>query len=168
MQDGPEDLVIASAETEPSASVQELNEYDLDNAPCNLLKHALKRAGEYVVAEIGDEGLRPRQFTTLIAIYQNPGITQNDLVAVTGSDRSTTAELISRLDARGDIIRERDPNDQRANRLFVSDAGTEALRQSLRGTLIAEQKFREIIEPGLRSEVFAGLRKLADDGPIAE
>ncbi|MDH3235612.1 MAG: MarR family winged helix-turn-helix transcriptional regulator, partial [Alphaproteobacteria bacterium] len=101
----------------------ELDDYDLTNASCRLLKLALKRAGELVAAEIGETGLRPRPFMTLIAIYQNPGITQNDLVKVSGSDRSTIGELTNRFETRGFITRERDASDQRVNLLYVTAAG---------------------------------------------
>ena len=145
------------------ATTGDLDKYDLSSAPCNLLKRALRRAGELVVEELGDEGLRPRQFTALIAIYQNPGITQNDLVMMTGSDRSTIAEMISRLDSRGDVTRERDSMDQRVNRIYITETGTKALQQSLHGTVRAEERFRELVDAELRGSFFESLRELGDD-----
>jgi len=155
-------------ETAPAgvAEAGELDTYDLNNASCRLLKRALKRAGEIVAEEIGEAGLRPRPFMTLIAIYQNPGITQNDLVKLTGSDRSTVGELIGRFEARGDIARKRDRKDQRVNLLYVTAAGTRALRHSLRGTVRAEERIRALIAPAMRGQFFDLLERLGgDDDP---
>jgi len=150
------------------ADARALDSYDLANASCRLLKLALKRAGELVAEEISETGLRPRAFMTLIAIYQNPGITQNDLVKTTGSDRSTIGELINRFEARGFVARKRDRRDQRVNLLFVTAAGTKALRESLQGTLRAEERFRAMIPAKNRDGFFEILAHLGEDGETAE
>lgn len=150
------------------AKPRELDEYDLANASCRLLKLALKRAGELVVEEIGEAGLRPRPFMTLIAIQQNPGITQNDLVGITGSDRSTIGELIQRFETRGFVTRKRDDSDQRVNLLYVTDNGTKALKDSLHGTLRAEERFREMVPAEHRETFFKILAQLAEDGLATE
>jgi len=151
-----------------NAHARELDAYDLTRASCRLLKLALKRAGELVAEEIGEAGLRPRPFMTLIAIYQNPGITQNDLVKTTGSDRSTIGELTHRFETRGYIRRKRDANDQRANLLYVTAAGTKALQESLDGTLRAEERFRAMIPAESRVEFFEILTRLGDDGETSD
>jgi DNA-binding MarR family transcriptional regulator len=146
------------------AKSRELDAYDLATASCRLLKLALRRAGEMVAEEIGEAGLRPRPFMTLIAIQQNPGITQNDLVKITGSDRSTIGELIQRFEVRGFVTRERDKNDQRVNLLFVTGDGEMALRKSLHGTLRAEERFRAMVPAEHREAFFKILAQLAEDG----
>jgi len=145
------------------AKSRELGEYDLANASCRLLKLALRRAGELVAEEIGESGLRPRPFMTLIAIQQNPGVTQNDLVRITGSDRSTIGELIQRFETRGFITRTRDVNDQRVNLLYVTDQGMQAVRDSLQGTMRAEERFREMVPAEHRETFFKILAQLAED-----
>lgn len=150
------------------AKSRELDSYDLASASCRILKLALRRAGELVAEEIGEAGLRPRPFMTLIAIQQNPGVTQNDLVKITGSDRSTIGELIQRFEARGFIARERDVSDQRVNRLYVTDAGVLALRESLHGTLRAEERFRAMVPPEHRETFFKILAQLAEDDAADE
>lgn len=145
------------------AKPRELDGYDLANASCRLLKLALKRAGELVVEETGEAGLRPRPFMTLIAIQQNPGITQNDLVKITGSDRSTIGELIQRFVSRGFVTRERDTKDQRVNLLTITEAGELALRESLHGTLRAEERFRAMVPAKHRKTFFKILARLAED-----
>lgn len=152
----------------PLAMLRELDAYDLATASCRVLKLALRRAGEMVAEEIGEAGLRPRPFMTLIAIYQNPGITQNDLVKTTGSDRSTIGELIQRFETRGFITRERAANDQRVNQLYVTEEGTMALRRSLHGTLRAEKRFRAMVPPEHRDTFFEILARLAEDEARAE
>ena len=150
------------------AEVSELDAYDLANASCRLLKLALKRAGDSVAEEIGETGLRPRPFMTLIAVYQNPGISQNDLVRITGSDRSTVGDLTNRVEARGYIKRKRDIGDQRVNLLYVTAAGTKALRESLRGTQRAEERFRAMVPADKRDDFFEILAQLGEDDQAAE
>jgi DNA-binding MarR family transcriptional regulator len=150
-----------------SATASELDAYDLANASCRLLKLALKRAGELVTEEIGEAGLRPRPFMTLIAIHQNPGVAQNDLVRLTGSDRSTVGELIQRFEARGFVTRRRDANDQRVNLLYVTEAGAVALQESLPGTLRAEERFRALIPPKHRDAFFEILARLGEEDEAA-
>ena len=144
------------------AKPRELDGYDLANASCRLLKLALRRAGELVVEETGDAGLRPRPFMTLIAIQQNPGVTQNDLVKITGSDRSTIGELIQRFVGRGFVTRKRDANDQRVNLLSITDAGELALRENLHGALRAEERFRALVPAAHRTTFFEILAQLAE------
>jgi MarR family transcriptional regulator, temperature-dependent positive regulator of motility len=151
-----------------SAGARALDTYDLANASCRLLKLALRRAGELVAEEIGEAGLRPRPFMTLIAIHQNPGITQNDLVKISGSDRSTVGELIQRFATRGFIKRTRDAQDQRMNRLYVTETGSTALRESLPGTLRAEERFHAMVPTEHRTIFFEILAMLAEDGEASE
>jgi DNA-binding MarR family transcriptional regulator len=144
------------------AKPRELDRYDLANASCRLLKLALRRAGELVVEETGEAGLRPRPFMTLIAIQQNPGVTQNDLVKITGSDRSTIGELIQRFVSRGFVTRKRDVNDQRVNLLSITEAGELALRVNLHGALRAEERFRAMVPAAQRETFFNILAQLAE------
>ena len=150
-----------------AAEPHELEAYDLTGSPCNLIKRALKRACDLFIEEAGDAGLRPQQFIALIEIYQNPGITQNDLVKLTGSDRSTIAELIARMAARGDLIRKRDKRDQRVNRIFLTEGGIRVLRRALPGVVRAERLFFELIAPESRDSFIASLRALGEDDRIA-
>ena len=144
------------------AVVPRLADFDLMETPCHLIRRALKRAYDIFVEELGNAGLTPPQFTVMITVYQNPGMNQNDLVRETGSDRSTVAELVSRLVKRGYLTRRRTPRDQRANRVYVSLEGTRVLRDCLPAVVRAEDRIIEPIPVEYRSTIIAGLQRMVD------
>lgn len=69
------------------------------------LLHLLHRAGqaadELFADGMSDSDLTPRQFAVLVALGQEKGTSQTGIVGVTGIDRSTLAEIVRRLVARG-------------------------------------------------------------------
>ena len=65
----------------------------LTRSPYHLLKRAAQYAAHIYMGEVGKSGLTQRQFTVLLAVDQNDGISQTALVKMTGIDRSTLADL---------------------------------------------------------------------------
>ena len=70
--------------------------------------------------EVGKSGLTQRQFTVLIAVDQNEGVSQTALVKMTGIDRSTLADLVARLLAQGYLQRRRTKDDGRTNSVRIT------------------------------------------------
>jgi DNA-binding MarR family transcriptional regulator len=94
--------------------------------------------------------LTKQQFTVLVAVERNEGVSQTDLVALTGIDRSTLAEMIRRMIEKGLLSRERTENDQRANAVRLAAGG----RKALRGARAASDR----VERALLSALPAGDR----------
>jgi DNA-binding MarR family transcriptional regulator len=67
------------------------NGFDLSQSPSHLLRRCVQYANELFSNEAGVSDLTKQQFTVLAAVEQNEGISQTDLVAITGIDRSTLA-----------------------------------------------------------------------------
>jgi DNA-binding MarR family transcriptional regulator len=67
------------------------------------------------------------QFGVLAVLARRPEASQQDLCEELDLDRSTIADLVSRLERRGLIERRRDPADRRRNRLVLSAAGQATL-----------------------------------------
>jgi len=99
----------------------------LESSPTHLLHRVLQLALDYHTEAAGPEGLTQRQYAVLAAAAGKSGLTQSELVRATGIDRSTLAELVARMEARGLIARERSTADARANAVHLTDAGREAL-----------------------------------------
>lgn len=57
-----------------------------------------------------------------MAIQRNEGATQEDLTAFVGVDKAVTARAIQSLENKGYLIRKRDDNDRRQNRVYPTDA----------------------------------------------
>lgn len=148
----------------PTTAEATAETYDLFDTPCHLVRIALKRAYDIFLEEVGGAGLTPPQFSVVLAVHQNAGIKQNDLVKLTGSDRSTVAELVGRLVARGYLVRKRLKDDQRVNRLLTTEDGEASLRKAISGAVIAEERIIAPIPEEKREEFIDCLKLIADPG----
>ncbi|MEM1379966.1 MAG: MarR family transcriptional regulator [Pseudomonadota bacterium] len=101
--------------------------YELENSPGHLLRRAQQYADDLYKKEVGSGGLTARQFTVLFAISEKEGLSQTDLVRRTGIDRSTLADMISRLTSKGYVARQRTKDDARANSVKLTAAGKKVL-----------------------------------------
>jgi DNA-binding MarR family transcriptional regulator len=102
--------------------------FDLSQTPSHLLRRGVQCANDLFSRELGASDLTKQQFTVLAAVEQNEGVSQTDLVGITGIDRSTLAEMIRRMTDRGLLARERTEGDMRANAVRIAPAGRKALR----------------------------------------
>jgi DNA-binding MarR family transcriptional regulator len=124
--------------------------FDLSQSPSHLLRRCVQYANDLFSRETSTNDLTKQQFTVLAAVEQNEGISQTDLVGLTGIDRSTLAEMIRRMIDKGLLDRERTESDQRANAVRIAPAGKKALR--------AARSANERVERALLSSLGAGDR----------
>jgi DNA-binding MarR family transcriptional regulator len=71
--------------------------------------------------------LTPRQFAVLLTVAQREGLSQTDLVEVTGIDRSTLADIVRRMLKKGLLQRRRTREDARAYAVRLTDEGMRVL-----------------------------------------
>jgi len=126
------------------------NGFDLSQSPSHMLRRCVQYANDLFSQEPVAGDLTKQQFTVLAAVEQNEGVSQTDLVAVTGIDRSTLAEMIRRMIEKGLVMRERTEADQRANAVRLGPSG----RKALRGARAASDK----VERALLASLPAGDR----------
>jgi DNA-binding MarR family transcriptional regulator len=94
----------------------------------HLLKRAVQFSAHVYMEEVGKSGLTHRQFTVLSAVDSSEGKSQTELVKVTGIDRSTLADLVSRLMAQGYLQRKRSKEDARTNAVRLTLIGKKLLK----------------------------------------
>ena len=82
-----------------------------DQSPLYLLHRAGQCAETLFELEMSPRELTPRQLTVLLAISENHGASQIELVERTGIDRSTMADLVRRLVRKGLLQRQRSNED---------------------------------------------------------
>jgi DNA-binding MarR family transcriptional regulator len=104
--------------------------FDLSQAPSHLLRRCVQYANDLFSQEAGSSDLTKQQYTVLAAVEQNEGMSQTELVNITGIDRSTLAEMIRRMIEKGLLDRERTETDQRANAVRIGPGGRRALRSA--------------------------------------
>lgn len=76
---------------------------------------------------VAPHDITPGQFGVLIMIRENEGLSQSDLGAAVGIDRSTMVAVIDRLESRGLVVRAPSPNDRRSYALKLSPEGEKLL-----------------------------------------
>lgn len=99
-------------------------------SPLALLHLAKQRANELFATKIGALKLTASQHIVLSAVRDNPGKTQTDLVHATGIDRSTLADIVTRLQSRRLVERRRLKHDARAYAVRLSIQGEEMMRRA--------------------------------------
>ncbi len=95
---------------------------DLRRHPGHLIRRAQQVHYWLWNAEVSPEVTSP-QFAVLYALRAEKNIDQKTLGERVSLDRSTTAEVVARLTARGLVQRIRDPRDSRRNLLRLTPAG---------------------------------------------
>ncbi|MGF7160691.1 DNA-binding MarR family transcriptional regulator [Rhodoligotrophos appendicifer] len=128
--------------------------------------HLIKRAAQFATTLFGDHngysGLTHRQFTVLLAVAQNEGASQTQLVRATGIDRSTLADLVARLLKNGLLQRKRTREDGRTNTIKLSAAGRRALQSAQPGAMAVEQKMLNVVPKNVQRDLLEGLRALSE------
>jgi DNA-binding MarR family transcriptional regulator len=95
---------------------------DLRRHPGHLIRRAQQVHYWLWNAEVSPDVTSP-QFAVLYALRAEQNIDQKTLGERVSLDRSTTAELVTRLTGRGLVQRYRDPRDGRRNLLRLTPAG---------------------------------------------
>ena len=133
----------------------------LSQSVTHLLHRVLQLALDYHAEASGPAGLTQRQFTVLAAAGAADGVSQSDLVRATGIDRSTLADLVARMIAKGLLERERSATDARANTVRVSDAGRLALAEGGKPAARSDERLLDLLPPKKRESFVKTLTTLA-------
>jgi DNA-binding MarR family transcriptional regulator len=135
--------------------------FDLSQSPSHLLRRCVQYANDLFSREPGASDLTKQQFTVLAAVEQNEGMSQTDLVSITGIDRSTLAEMIKRMIEKGLLDRQRTETDQRANSVHIAVAGKKALRSARSASDRVERTLLAGLPAGERAKFIRMLTVLA-------
>jgi DNA-binding MarR family transcriptional regulator len=83
-----------------------------------------------VAEALGAHGLSLPQFDVLATLWHGEGITQQELAERLLVSKGNVVGLIDRVGAAGWVERRPDPEDRRANRLYLTDAGRKLLGEA--------------------------------------
>lgn len=97
--------------------------------------HLIRRCNQISVAifsdELGEYGLTPVQYASMLAVRDNPGIDQRRLGNIIAIDRSTIATVLKGLERR-ELIRRRTPDQNlRVKNLYITPKGDELLKRTV-------------------------------------
>ncbi|VYT99036.1 MarR family transcriptional regulator [Metakosakonia massiliensis] len=102
---------------------------ELRNETFHLLRHLFQQHTACWQQALPD--LTKPQYAVMRAIAEHPGIEQVALIEVAASTKATLAEMLSRMEARGLLRREHDPDDKRRRFLFLTPEGETLLQNSM-------------------------------------
>jgi DNA-binding MarR family transcriptional regulator len=136
----------------------------LDKSPSHLLHRALQLALDIYADEFSAGGLTQRQYAVLAAVESKEGLTQTDLVRITGIDRSTLADMAARMIVKGLLERQRSASDARANAVHLTEAGRTALEEARPKMAAADARLLKLLSGGKRDTLTALLRDLVRAG----
>jgi MarR family transcriptional regulator, temperature-dependent positive regulator of motility len=122
--------------------------------------HLIRRAQQIAVSkfhEVHGRHVTPIQYAILRTLEESPGIDQVTLAQMIALDTSTTADIATRLETKGWILREVMPRRQRS--LSLTPKGQEILLELKPGVDIHFQGMMSSLEPTEQKELMRLLRK---------
>ena len=119
-------------------------------SPSHLMHRALQLALDIYSDEAGPDGL-----------------TQTELVRATGIDRSTLADLVSRMTTKGLLDREKSTLDARAKAVRLSEQGQTALDAARPRVEAADKRIMALLPKGKRDGFLDLLAELAGEADAA-
>ena len=129
-----------------------------------LLHRANQIATERFTAAIVDGDTTARQIQVLAAIEANEGLSQTRIVAETGIDRSTLADIVRRLQKRKLIERRRSKDDARAYVVKLTEAGRSELATGKPALGSVEKELLAALPVKQRAELLVMLRTVVAAG----
>ena len=134
----------------------------------NLVGYNLRKAQVAVFqsfqAAVAPHDITPGQFGVLIMIKENEGLSQSDLGAAVGIDRSTMVAVIDRLESRGLVIRAPSPNDRRSYALRLSPEGERLLGELIPRVQEHDRAMVKDLSPEEQRQLIDFLQRVARSG----
>jgi DNA-binding MarR family transcriptional regulator len=132
----------------------------------SLLGYQLRRAQIAVFQNfaraMADFDITPGRFGVLEVIAANGGLSQSELGAILGIDRSTVVAVIDRLEADGLVRRMKAPNDRRSHALQLSEKGAVTLAILEKRVAAHERDIGGALSAAERKTLLALLARIAD------
>lgn len=135
--------------------------FRLADSPSHLLHRAEQLASDRFTILVGEGVITLRQFAVLAAIAEHSGVSQAELVRLTGIDRSTLADMVARMDRRGWITRLGSATDKRAHAVRLAPAGEQMLHNATQSAKAADAAILDALPRTKRKTFLNVLSKLA-------
>ncbi|MET8507483.1 MarR family transcriptional regulator [Streptomyces sp. NPDC004787] len=134
---------------------------DLSTHPGHLARR-LQQAHHLLWTTVVSEEITSPQFGVLNALVAEPGLDQRTVGERVGLDRSTIAEVVSRLIRRDLLDKVRDPEDGRRFLLRTTDEGARVHRRLTVRTARMNQIFLAPLDAEEQAQFLSLLRRVSD------
>jgi DNA-binding MarR family transcriptional regulator len=132
----------------------------LRKSPGFLLRCANQFSVAIVAEHLTPLNLTTVQYATLVAVNDSPGLDATRLSVLVDYDRPTLTGVIDRLEAKGLLMREADPNDRRARQLHLTPEGKRVLEEADRAAHESRDALLGPMPPEERKQFMLLLEKL--------
>jgi DNA-binding MarR family transcriptional regulator len=88
-----------------------------------LISVLYRKSQMFIGQALKSSDVTSAEYPILIALYRKNGITQEELSAYLYLDKSAVARVIQALVTKGFVTKNKDENDQRCNRIYLTEKG---------------------------------------------
>src|SRR5215207_7461341 len=128
----------------------------------HLLHRARQRADSLFADRVGDT-VTPRQFAVLQAVAEADGLSQTGIMAATGIDRSSIADLVRRLVSHGWLQRRRTKRDARLYAVRLTPDGRRVLALAVPAARATEEALLSPLSSAQRPAFVRALAIIANE-----
>jgi len=136
--------------------------HDLYSMPGHLIRRAQQISSALFAEECGEFDLTSVQYAALVAIRENPDVDATRLSALIAFDRSTTGDVLERLEGKGWIERHPSPTDRRVKLLRLSPTGEDLLRRVEPAVRRVQERLLAPLAPSDQAMIVRLLAQLAE------
>lgn len=137
----------------------------LDTTPGHLIRRAQQVHNSIWAGELNGDLTSP-QYAVLSAVSGKSGVDQQTVGRLASLDKSTTANIVERLERKGWVRRDRDTADGRRNLLTVTPRAKSTLREITAHVETVQDRLLEPLGPNLRRSFVRLLGKVAYQGDV--
>lgn len=133
----------------------------LYHQPGHLLRRAHQIAASIFHDELGAQ-VTPIQYAVLRILKEHAGIDQVTLAGLVAIDTSTAASVAIRLEEKGLLIRDVDPDNRRQRKLYLTEEGVRLLEQAKDGIYRLENRIFAGLTGNEAKQFMVLLQKMVD------
>jgi DNA-binding MarR family transcriptional regulator len=112
--------------------------------------------------ELKSDNITPVQYGLMTALSVLPGLDQTALGQEVGLDRTTTADVVKRLEERGLVERRTNPSDRRTRHVHLTAAGERLVAALHTDMTRAQQRLLEPLREAEKTMLMDLLRRLVE------
>lgn len=133
--------------------------FDLDQSLGFLVGQLSKAMTAQFNGALAAHGLTATQWAVLACLWHQDGLTQTELSRRAHIDTATLTEMLRRMSARGLVRRERDPNNNRFQRVYLANADSDLRDACAASATAINQRALAGFSPQERTRLITLLRK---------
>ncbi|GIN59171.1 MarR family winged helix-turn-helix transcriptional regulator [Lederbergia ruris] len=121
-----------------------------------LIHNADLAITSYVRKHLEPFNLAPEQNLIMMILWNQDGVSSNELVSQLNKDKAGIARMIASLEGKGYIKKVADPNDKRSFKIHLTDEG----KRLAHSVIPIQRNMRETLTKGMTKEEIDDLQKL--------